>query len=67
MFHGKGASINLARVLAFARPTALGVAEVLNTRSKLRVTLIDGSDVMIEGDEDTDGFISAMDEYLKLD
>lgn len=29
--------------------------------------LVDGSDVVVEGDEDTDGFIAALDGYLGVD
>lgn len=58
-------SVDLARVMAFERPNAVGVSEILGRRRRLRVTLEDGSYIVIEGDEDTDGFIAAVDNYLE--
>lgn len=58
-------SVDLARVMAFERPNGVGVSEILGRRQRLRVTLEDGSCIVIEGDEDTDGFIAAVDNYLE--
>jgi hypothetical protein len=63
-FHGKCVSIDLARVLAFERHHAHGIAEILGQRRRMRVTLSDGSDVYVEEDEDTESFIAAIDTYL---
>lgn len=65
IFHGRSVAIDLERVRAFERPASLGIAEVLGQRRNLRVTLVDGSSVLVEGDDDTDGFMVAMDGYLE--
>lgn len=57
-------SVDLARVMAFERPNAVGVGEILGRRRRLRVTLEDGSYIVVEGDEDTDEFIAAIGDYL---
>lgn len=66
-FWGKSVSIELDLVMAFERPHAVGVGEIFGRRRRLRVMLADGSDVVVEGDEDTDGFIAALDGYLGVD
>ena len=65
VFHGRSVAIDLARVRAFERPVSLGIAEVLGRRRNLRVTLTDGSSILVEGDDDTDGFMAAMEGYLE--
>ena len=64
-FRGKSVSVDLAQVIAFERLNAIGISEILGRRRRLKVTLEDGSDVFIEGDEDTDGFITALNDYLE--
>ena len=65
VFYGKSVAIDLVRVSAFERPAPLGIAEVLGQRRSVRVTLSDGSKVLVVGDDDTDGFITAMGGYLE--
>lgn len=63
-FSGKSVSVDLARVMAYERPNAVGIGEIFGRRRRLKVTLLDGRNVAVEGDEDTDAFIAAMDSYL---
>lgn len=67
LFWGKSGPVDLAQVMAFERPNHVGINEILSRRRSLIVMLKDGSDIVIEGDEDTDGFIIALDDYLEAD
>lgn len=65
VFRSSRVAVNLAQVMAYQRVGSGGVEDVLKGRQGLYVVLADDSDLILDADEDVQGFISAIDAYLE--